>query len=163
MTKKQIAAFDDIETLSAMVSENFGDWGQALPVTQLMIDQFADLTGDHQWIHVDVERAKTESPFGNTIAHGLLILSLLPAVNPQRDQYQFTGHSSALVYGTGETRFLKPVTAGSAIKSRCRMKNVEKHSRGTLLTFQVAIHGVDENGSANEKPSVVSDVRLLYT
>ena len=70
--------FDDIDAVNALASEEFGEWGDSIEVTQEMIQGFADLTGDHQWIHVDVERAKAESPFGGPIAHGFLTLSLLP-------------------------------------------------------------------------------------
>src|SRR5512135_3929654 len=70
--------FDDIEKLRGRVSDTFGAFGPEIEVTQDMINKFADLTGDHQWIHVDVERAKRESPFKTPIAHGFLTLSLLP-------------------------------------------------------------------------------------
>ena len=72
--------FDDIAALKSKISDTFGDWSDPIEVTQDMINRFAELTGDHQWIHVDVERAKRESPFGGTIAHGFLTLSLLPAM-----------------------------------------------------------------------------------
>ena len=77
--------FDDIEGLRAKVSEEFGPWGPPVEVTQAMIDKFAELTGDQQWIHVDVERAKRESPFKGTIAHGFLTLSLLPVLRSGSD------------------------------------------------------------------------------
>ena len=72
---------DDIDGINAAASDEFGDWGPEVDVTQEMINQFADLTGDHQWIHVDVERANA-GPFGGPIAHGFLTLSLLPAIAP---------------------------------------------------------------------------------
>ncbi|MBV8559262.1 MAG: MaoC family dehydratase, partial [Acidimicrobiia bacterium] len=73
--------FDDIDALNAAASEQFGPWGPPVKVTQEMVDAFAELTGDHQWIHSDIERAKRDSPFGGTIAHGFLTLSLLPAMS----------------------------------------------------------------------------------
>ena len=73
-------AFDDIDAINAQASEEYGEWGDELVVTQEMINQFADLTGDHQWIHVDVERCERESPFGGPIAHGFLTLSLMPSL-----------------------------------------------------------------------------------
>ena len=73
--------FDDVEGLNAQGGE-FGEWGTPTAVTQEMINQFADLTGDHQWIHVDVERANPESPFGGPVAHGFLTLSLIPGLAP---------------------------------------------------------------------------------
>ena len=71
--------FDDIEKLKSKVGEEFSDWSQPIEVTQNKINQFADVTGDHQWIHIDVERAKRESPFKGPVAHGFLTLSLLGA------------------------------------------------------------------------------------
>ena len=70
--------FDDIEALQKHVSEEFGEWSEPVEITQEMVNDFADVTGDHQWIHVDVERCASESPFGTTIAHGFLVLSLQP-------------------------------------------------------------------------------------
>ena len=74
----------DVETLSSLVSPEFDPWSQPVTVTQEMIDRFADLTGDRQWIHGDVERARRESPFGTTIAHGFPLLSLLPTLSAPR-------------------------------------------------------------------------------
>ena len=86
--------FDDIDKLRSKISDNFGGWGPEVEVTQDMIDKFAALTGDHQWIHVDVERAKRESPFGQTIAHGFLTLSLIPVLRP-RSEFQIVGFGNA--------------------------------------------------------------------
>ena len=76
--------FDDVERLRGKISDDFGPWGSEVLISQEMIDRFADLTGDHQWIHVDVERCKRESPFRGTIAHGFLVLSLLPGLRATR-------------------------------------------------------------------------------
>ena len=103
-------AFDDIAALEKFVSDEFGDWSPELEITQEMINQFADVTGDHQWIHVDVERAKKESPFGAPIAHGFLTLSLLPMMNAKTPQpYTLTGVTNAVNYGSDKLRFLSPV------------------------------------------------------
>src|ERR1051325_7468755 len=75
--------FDDIAKLKTKITDAFGAGRERVDVTQDMINRFADLTGDHQWIHVDVERAKRESPFGGTIAHGFLTLSLLPRMRSE--------------------------------------------------------------------------------
>ena len=69
--------FDDIDALNAAASEDFGSWGREVSIPQDLVDAFADLTDDHQWIHVDVERCGAESPFGAPIAHGFLVLSLM--------------------------------------------------------------------------------------
>ena len=71
-------AFDDIDAINGHASEEYGDWGAEIEVTQEMINAFAELTGDRQWIHVDVERCIRESPFGGPIAHGYLTMSLMP-------------------------------------------------------------------------------------
>lgn len=157
MPDAKTARFDDLGALQSMISETFGQWGEPLRVSQAMIDQFAELTGDRQWIHVDVERAQRESPFRATIAHGLLLLALMPSINPQRRQFRFTDNKSAVVYGTGETRFLSPVVAGSRVHARCRLSEVKQHPRGMLMTFQIAVHVV-----GSEKPSLLCDMKLLY-
>src|SRR4051794_33105245 len=96
--------FDDLDAINALASDEFGEWGIEREITQDLINGFADLTGDHQWIHVDVERAKKESPFGGPIAHGFLTLSLLPqlGVNP----VDLKGQTSATNYGAEGLRFL---------------------------------------------------------
>src|SRR5881628_2602695 len=106
--------FDDIEKLRSKITDAFGDWSEPVEVTQDMIDRFADLTGDHQWIHVDVERAKRESPFGGTVAHGFLTLSLLPAMH-SRPTWQIAGFGNATNYGANKLRFVSPVPAGARI------------------------------------------------
>ena len=74
-------AFDDIDGLQAAATEEWSGWGPEFEMTQEKINAFAELTGDHQWIHVDVERAKTESPFGGPIAHGFFTLSLVASIS----------------------------------------------------------------------------------
>ena len=100
--------FDDLDALRALASDAFGDFGPRTEVTQQMIDAFAELTGDRQWIHVDVERATRESPFGGPIAHGFLTLSLLPKMAAGAS-LQVTGHTNAVNYGAESLRFLSPV------------------------------------------------------
>src|SRR3954454_17839271 len=102
--------FDDIDGLTAAISPDFGDWGPEIEVTQDLINGFAELTGDRQWIHVDVERAHKESPFGGPIAHGFLTLSLLPALGVA--PVKVTGQKSATNYGAEGLRFLSPVPSG---------------------------------------------------
>ena len=147
--------FDDIEGLNAAASEEFGDWGPPTKVTQEMVDAFADLTGDHQWIHSDVERAKRDSPFGNTIAHGFLTLSLLPALGAQT--VRITGQSSAVNYGAEKLRFLAPVPIPSEVHARGRLVRAEARPKGTLLTSEadVSVVGAD-------KPSLLYMMQVLY-
>ena len=104
--------FDDIEALKGRISEEFGPWGPEVEVTQEMINQFADVTGDHQWIHVDVERAKRDSPFGGPIAHGFLTLSLLPGFLRPAATFAIVGFGNATNYGADKLRFISPVPAG---------------------------------------------------
>ncbi|TMB21240.1 MAG: MaoC family dehydratase, partial [Deltaproteobacteria bacterium] len=95
--------FDDIERLKGKVSDTFGAWSEPVEVTQDMINRFAEVTGDHQWIHVDVERAKRESPFGGTVAHGFLTLSLLPRLHGSA-AWKLTGYGNATNYGANKLR-----------------------------------------------------------
>ena len=104
-------AFDDIDAINAQASEEYGEWGDELVVTQEMINQFADLTGDHQWIHVDVERCKKESPFGGPIAHGFLTLSLMPSLISM--PVQLTGMKNVVNFGSGGLQFRRPGPAGA--------------------------------------------------
>lgn len=147
--------FDDVEGLNAAASEEFGDWGPDVEVTQEMINQFAELTGDKQWIHIDVERAKKESPFGGPIAHGFLTLALIPRVNPM--DIKIVGHGNATNYGAGGLRFLAPVPAGSKIHARQRLVGAEARKNGTLVTTELAVHVV-----GNDKPSILYNMQILY-
>ncbi|HVO26045.1 MAG TPA: MaoC/PaaZ C-terminal domain-containing protein, partial [Candidatus Margulisiibacteriota bacterium] len=103
--------FDDIEKLKTKISDTFGPFGPQVEITQDMINKFAALTGDHQWIHVDVERCKRESPFKQPIAHGFLTLSLIPTIRAVTD-YQIVGFGNATNYGADKLRFTAPVPAG---------------------------------------------------
>jgi len=154
VTTNQIR-FDDIDGLNALASEEFGPWGPATKVTQEMVDAFADLTGDHQWIHSDVERAKRDSPFGGTIAHGFLTLSLLPAMGAQT--VRITGQSSAVNYGAEKLRFLAPVPIPSELHARGRLVRAEARPKGTLVTSEadVSVVGAD-------KPSLLYMMQVLY-
>ncbi|MGH8768237.1 MAG: MaoC family dehydratase, partial [Burkholderiales bacterium] len=109
------AAFGSLEELAAKVGQEVvvSDW---LEVTQERIDQFADATGDHQWIHVDVERARRESPFGTTIAHGFLTLSLLSHF--LNNSLEFGNSKMGVNYGCNRLRFTAPVKAGSRLRAR---------------------------------------------
>jgi acyl dehydratase len=148
--------FDDTEALQGLVSDEFGPWGPEVEVTQETINQFADITGDHQWIHVDVERAKKESPFGTPIAHGFLTLSLVPALNP-RAGYRITGYGNATNYGSDGFRFLSPVPAGSKVHARSRVVAVESKPKGTLVTTETAVHVVGQ-----DRPALIYKGLVLY-
>jgi acyl dehydratase len=148
--------FDDIDKLKSKVTEEYGPWSDELEVSQDMINKFADLTGDHQWIHVDVERCKKESPFGGPIAHGFLTLSLLPAMSGQQT-FLITGFGNATNYGAEGLRFLSPVPAGSKLHAHSRVKNVEARPKGTLINTEIAVHVVDQ-----ERPALIYNMLVLY-
>ena len=122
---------DGIEELKGLVGEELGvsDWFE---VTQDVIQAFADATGDHQWIHVDVERAQKESPFGGPIAHGLLTLSLGPVLMFQA--FEMTGVAGGLNYGYGKVRFPSPVPAGSKLRMRAVLTAAEDVPGGVQAT-----------------------------
>lgn len=150
--------FDDIAFLEQRVSADFGPWGPTVEVTQAMIDAFADVTGDHQWIHVDPERAASESPFGTTVAHGFLTLALLPRLSLDRmGGFRVVGHGNVTNLGADALRFLGPVRSGSQVRARRRLKAVAAGRSGTRLTWLAAIHVV---GSA--RPALTVESIVLY-
>lgn len=147
--------FDDIDGINATAGGDFGDWGPEIDVTQEMINQFAELTGDHQWIHVDIERANA-GPFGGPIAHGFLTLSLLPALSGSSD-LTLAGVQNAVNYGADGLRFLAPVPAGSKVHARSKLVNATAKGSGTLVKSEIAVHVVGA-----EKPSLVYQMLVLY-
>ncbi len=148
--------FDDFETLESMISEDFGEWSKPVIIDQKMIDLFAELTGDHQWIHVDVSRAKRDSPFADTIAHGFLLLGLSTVIKNSTG-YRIVGHNNALNYGLDGVRFVSAVPAGSQLHGHTRLRSVEQTKGGVMLTVGVALHVVGV-----ERPAVVFDWKLFY-
>jgi acyl dehydratase len=132
------------------------DW---LTVDQERINKFADATGDHQWIHVDVERAKRESPYKSPIAHGFLTLSLLPMLTKAvGDGPRYPGVKLSVNYGLNKVRFPAPVPAGSAVRSRTRLLEVGEVPGGLQLVREVTIEV--QGGS---KPACVAEsVGRLY-
>jgi acyl dehydratase len=137
---------NSLDELRALTGQEVGasDW---FTVTQEMINRFADVTDDHQWIHVDVERAKRESQFGTTIAHGFLTVSLLPRLT--REAVEVRGNFKMRVnYGFNRLRFVSPVPAGARIRARLTPQKVAENEVTWLVT-------VDVEGS--EKPAVVAE------
>jgi acyl dehydratase len=128
-----------------------------LTVDQAMIDKFAEATGDHQWIHVDVERAKRELPGGKTIAHGYLTLSLLPRLAPQLMKVQ--KRSRGLNYGSNKVRFITPVPAGSRVRLRQTIKSVEPvEGNGVRITSEMEI----EVEGASRPAMVAETLSIAY-
>ena len=147
------AAFGNLEELAAKVGQEVvvSDW---LEVTQERIDQFADATGDHQWIHVDVERARREMPDGKTIAHGYLTLSLVPRM--AATLMRVTKRSRGVNYGSNKVRFITPVQAGARVRLRQRIANVEEIQGGVRITSEMT---VEVEGQA--RPALVAETMGL--
>src|SRR5512133_305803 len=124
------------------------DWTQ---VTKEKINKFADATMDHQWIHVDVEKA-AKGPFGHTIAHGFLTLSHLPFFSYQVP-LKFEGAKMSINYGLDKVRFLNPVASGSKIRDRIVLKSLEEKPGNRLLMTQV--HTIEIEGQ--EKPACIAE------
>ena len=122
-------------------------------VTQERIDLFADASGDRQWIHVDPERA-ADGPFGVTVAHGYLTLSMLPFLGAQ--VYAFAGDVARVNYGLNKVRFVAPVKVNSKIRNRVQLLTVEDIDKGQRATLQ---HTVEIKGS--DKPACVAETVVL--
>jgi acyl dehydratase len=149
--------FRSVDEILAASGEHLGtsDW---VEITQGQVDIFAEATGDHQWIHVDVDRAHAESPYGGPIAHGYLSLSLLPALGWQI--YSTEGATMGVNYGSNKVRFPAPVPVGS----RVRLSSVLLHA---AVRPDGAVHMVIEQTLEIEgkpKPAVVAETvsRVVY-
>jgi acyl dehydratase len=151
---KLITSIDDA---TGLVGSELGvsDW---LEIDQQRVNDFAAVTGDHQWIHIDVERAKNESPYGAPIAHGFLTLSLIPALS--KDNFRVQNAQLVINYGLNKVRFLSAVPVGSRIRVRSELADaVAKDPTTVDLTVRhtIEIDGVD-------KPAAVAEMiaRVLF-
>jgi acyl dehydratase len=144
--------FSTFEEIEAAAGEEIGttDW---VEITQERVNQFADATGDHQWIHVDEDKAK-DGPFGGTIAHGYLTLSLIPFLGSQVFSLETPG--AKLNYGVNKVRFPHPVRVGSRIRDRVTMGEVTDLPAGKQLTLR---HTLEIEGQA--KPACVAETVVL--
>jgi acyl dehydratase len=145
---KVIKSIDDAQSLTG---EELGvsDW---LSIDQKRINDFADATGDHQWIHVDVERAKAESPYGAPIAHGFLTLSLIPALS--KDNFRIDGAKLVINYGLNKVRFVAAVPVDSRVRVRSELADVTKVDDSTAnLTVR---HTIEIDGL--DKPAAVAEM-----
>ena len=144
--------FTTLDDVAAAAGEELGtsEW---LTIDQDRVDRFADATGDHQWIHVDVERAKG-GPFGGTIAHGYLTLSLVPALGTSVFSIETPG--AKLNYGLNKVRFPSPVRVGSRIRSTISVADVSDVPSGKQLTLR---HVVEVEGE--DKPACVAESVVL--
>ena len=149
--------YDDVEGMQALVSEEFGPWGAEVQITQEMVNQFAELTGDDYWIHTDPEKAKTDSPFGCTIAHGFLTLVLMPKMGGE-PSYEVTGFNNMLNYGSDKLRFTGAVPVGCSVHSRNRIKEVSATAKGTKMVMEQHVHVVGQD----ERPVVIYELVIIY-
>ncbi len=136
------------------VGEEIGvsDW---VEITQERINLFADATGDHQWIHVDVERAKKDMPGGKTIAHGFLTLSLIPMLSQQISH--INNVRNGINYGCNKVRFTNPVPAGSKVRARAKLIAADPMDKGGVrLTNQVTIEI-----EGQERPACVAETMSI--
>jgi len=144
-----------VEKLKTMIGSDNGisDW---VSIDQARVNLFADATDDHQWIHVDVEQAK-QGPFGGTIAHGFLILSLTPLFSSS-GKYLPEGMKMVLNYGLGKVRFIAPVPVGSRVRSKMTISGVEEKDGGRLLV--TTTHTIEIEGQ--EKPACVAETLAMF-
>lgn len=141
---------ESIDALRAQLGQEIGvsDW---VTVTQPMIDTFAETTGDRQWIHVDVERSKNESPFKTTIAHGFLTLSLITQLHSAAVNVD-GGQKMGINYGLNRVRFVSPVRAGSRVRGHSTVQAVDDFAEGVQVTWKIT---VELEGS--DKPALVAE------
>jgi len=149
--------FENKSDLLGAVGETLGS-SEWVEVTREMVHQFADATGDHQWIHVDDERARRESPFGGPIAHGYMTLSLLPLLS--KSVYRIDGARLVINYGSDRARFQRPVPVWAKGRDTSVLSGIEELPNGSLqsqITNTVEIEGVG-------KPAVVAQTvaRILF-
>jgi acyl dehydratase len=145
----------NLDDLKHFIGREIGvtEWSQ---VTQERIQQFAEATEDRQWIHLDPERAKRESPYGTTIAHGFLTLSLVSYLMKQAVQIQ-SGLRMAVNYGLNRVRFPAPVLAGSKIRGRFTLAALQELPKGIEAVFSVAVES-----EGKEKPCCVAEWIVRY-
>ncbi|SMP50390.1 MaoC family dehydratase [Noviherbaspirillum suwonense] len=150
---REIASLDE---LKALVGQEVAvsDW---VEISQERVNQFAETTGDHQWIHLDVERCKRESPFGGPIAHGYLTLSLLPMM--MQNSVRMTDVRMGVNYGLNKVRFPAPVPVGSKVRSRTTVVSVEDIPGGAQVTWLVTV----EREGGDKPVCVAESISRRYT
>lgn len=138
------------DEMKSLVGQHLG-YSEWMEITQERVNLFADATGDHQWIHVNPERATKESPFGGPIAHGYLTLSLAPVLLPQVATN--LGFSMGVNYGCNKVRFMSPVPVGAKLRLGAELQQVDEISGGLQVTYALTL---ECEGAA--KPSCVAEV-----
>lgn len=147
MPPRKINSIDELRTLAGQ-QVGQSEW---LEITQLMVDRFAQVTRDHQWIHVDRARAERDSPFGTTIAHGFLTLSLVTHLHTQSIDTGWE-QKMGINYGLNRVRFANPVRVGARIRSRSVVQSVDDIDGGVQITWSITIDLEHE-----EKPALVAE------
>jgi acyl dehydratase len=144
--------FRSIDELRDAAGETLGtsSW---LEVSQDMIDRFADVTGDYQWIHVDAERAR-HSPYGRTVAHGWLTVALMPRL--RNEIFAVEGVTTSINYGCDRLRFIEPVPSGSRIRLGLKLLRTEPARQGVRITLEATI---EREGA--ERPALVAELIVL--
>jgi acyl dehydratase len=145
-------SFDELPSLAGQ-EIGVSEW---VLIDQNRINKFADATGDHQWIHIDIERAAKEMPDGKTIAHGFLTLSLIPMLSAQI--MRVTGVSRGINYGLNKVRFTNAVQVGSRVRGRQKLISVEGRGQATQLAgeFTIEIEG-------QKRPACIAEtIGLIY-
>ena len=140
-----VTTFATLDDLRGATGQHLG-WTDWIPITQERVNLFAEATGDHQWIHVDVERATAESPFGGPIAHGYLTLALSNLFLPEL--LAVPGASAGVNYGTGKVRFPSPVPVGCRVRGGAEITAVEEIAGGVLTTITITIQGENQDKPA---------------
>jgi acyl dehydratase len=148
-----VRTFTDLAEFSAAAGEHLGysDWHE---ITQAQVSAFADATGDHQWIHVDPQRAAS-GPFGTTIAHGYLTLAMLPVLT--QEIYRIENLAMGVNYGLDRVRFPSPVPTGSRIRAGAVLREIKETPRGLLGYGRVTVE-VD----GQQRPACIADTVSLY-
>ena len=138
-------------TMPDLVGQSLGtsDWHQ---ITQDAVNEFANCTGDRQWIHIDVERAKRESPFGGPVAHGYLTLSLVAGLSMEIDMMP-DGTAAALNYGLDKVRFLSPVPVGARVRLHVKLLSFERKDNGQFLMKAENTMEID----GGDKPALIAE------
>lgn len=152
MSSREITSLEELRSLTGQ-EVTVSDW---VEVTQDRINLFAEATGDHQWIHIDAERAKAESPYGTTIAHGFLTLSLLSYLMSQTVKIKLPV-KMGINYGLNKVRFPSAVMAGSKVRARAALQSLEEIPGGQQLVWNIT---VEREGA--DKPCCVAEWLVRY-
>ena|SRR5690348_1274603 len=152
--------FENLDAINDFAGREIAttDWFE---ITQERIRQFADVTEDRQWIHLNSDRAQRESPYAATVAHGFLTLSLLSHLSRQAFEIQH-GAAMTLNYGLNRVRFPSPVLAGAKIRARFTLQSLKDVGNAREAVFSVVVEGQGKDGQAQEKPCCVAEWVIRY-